>query len=170
MKSAGTGLRPVLGPEYGVPGDQSFVPRHEAACRCGAVRYEVAADPVTAKICHCTSCQRLHAAPMQWAAIFHKRDVRLVAGLERLRFYSEHTDRPERIPPCKIRCARCGSPIADEGRRMWLAFPELFDFGSPRRVPHAFRPSCHIFYRMRVVDVDDDLPKWAGHQGESSRL
>ncbi len=53
---------------------------------------------------------------------------------------------------------------------MWLAFPTLFDFGTPPHVPDAFRPSCHIFYGMRVADVLDDLPKWSGHKGQSALL
>jgi hypothetical protein len=53
---------------------------------------------------------------------------------------------------------------------MWLAFPSLFDFGTPPRVPEAFRPTFHIFYGMRVADVDDGLPKWSGHKGESTLL
>lgn len=53
---------------------------------------------------------------------------------------------------------------------MWLAFPTLFDFGHPPVVPDAFRPTCHIFYGMRVVDIQDDLPKWSGHKHRSARL
>ena len=158
-----------LGPEYASLEDGSFVPLYRASCFCGAVRYEVGADPVDAKICHCLACQRLHGAPMQWAAIFHKRDVRLVAGFDALRFYHGEGDRNERILPCKVSCTRCGTLIADEGRRMWLAFPALFDFGSRDRVPPAFRPTGHIFYGSRVVDVDDDLPKWSGHKHHSRR-
>jgi hypothetical protein len=107
---------------------------------------------------------------MQWAAIFHKNDVRLVAGFEDLRFYNSELDRRERALPCKLSCARCGTLIADEGRRMWLAFPTLFDFGIPPQVPKAFRPSCHIFYGMRAADIDDALPKWSGHKNESTLL
>jgi hypothetical protein len=134
------------------------------------VRYQVAADPVDAKICHCRDCQVLHGAPMQWAAIFHKTDVTFSAGTERLRYYHGALGRPERILPCKVSCAACGTPIADEGRHMWLAFPTLFDFGAPPRVPAAFRPTCHIFYGSRVLDVDDGLPKWEGHKDRSRRL
>ena len=112
----------------------------------------------------------MHGAPMQWAAIFHKRDVRLVDGAEALRFYNSELGRRERVLPCKVSCARCGALIADEGRRMWLAFPVLFDFGTPQNVPDTFRPTCHIFYGMRVVDVDDDLPKWSAPEGESTLL
>ena len=35
---------------------------------------------------------------------------------------------------------------------------------------HAFRPTCHIFYGMRVIDVIDGLPKWSGHKGQSTLL
>lgn len=143
---------------------------YRARCFCGAVRYEVSSDPVDAKICHCSTCQVLHGAPMQWAAIFHKQHVRFTAGEALLRFFNSELDRHERILPCKVSCRSCGTPIADDGRNMWLAFPTLFDFGSPVRVPEAFKPSCHIFYGSRVMDVDDGLPKWAGHKGTSARM
>ena len=159
-----------FGPEYASLDDPSFVPKYRAACFCGAVRYEVGAEPVDAKICHCLTCQRLHGAPMQWAAIFHKRHVRFVAGMEYLRFFNGEQGLRERIPPCKVSCGRCGAPIADEGRRMWLAFPSLFHFGHRAQVPDSFKPKCHIFYGSRVVDVGDDLPKWSGHKNHSTRL
>lgn len=159
-----------LGLEYASADDESFVARYRARCHCGAVRYELRADPVDAKLCHCNDCRILHGAPMQWAAIFHKKDVRFVAGVEYLRFYNSACRRHERLLPCKVSCASCGAPIADEGRNMWLAFPTLFDFGTPPRVPKVFQPSCHIFYGMRVIDVLDDLPKWSGHKDRSTLL
>ena len=112
----------------------------------------------------------LHGAPMQWAAIFHERDVRFTAGEDVLRYYHAASASSERIRPCKVRCGVCGTLVADEGRRMWLAFPTLFDFGTPRRIPAAFLPTCHIFYGDRVIDVDDTLPKWSGHKDRSRLL
>ena len=97
-----------------------------------------------AKICHCVECQTLHGAPMQWAAIFHKRHVRITHGIAQLRFYNSELHRHERILPCKVSCAGCGTLIADEGRRMWLAFPSLFDFGRPPQVPDEFQ--THLSY------------------------
>jgi hypothetical protein len=159
-----------LGPDYAAVDDDTFVARYRARCHCGAVCYEVGADPVDAKICHCRTCQALHGAPMQWAAIFHKRHVRITRGIEHLRFYGGVLDRPGRVPPCKVSCALCGTPLADEGRRMWLAFPTLFEFGATGEIPEAFRPTCHIFYAQRVVDVDDGLPKWSGHKNTSNEI
>ena len=104
----------TFGTGYGSPDDERFIAKYHAHCRCDAVRYEVRTDPVDAKICHCSDCQLLHGAPMQWAAIFHKRDVRFTAGVEHLRFYNSTLGRNERIVPCKVACAICGSLIADE--------------------------------------------------------
>ena len=150
--------------------DTDFEPKYEASCHCGTVRYQVCADPVDAKVCHCIMCQKLHGAPMQWAAIFHKHHVRFSTGLDQLSFFSGELNKAERILPCKVSCNLCGTPIADEGRNMWLAFPSLFDFGTPPKVPEAFKPTCHIFYAARVFDMDDGLPKWAGHSESSTRL
>ncbi len=159
-----------LGPEYAFQEDPAFVPKYKAACFCRAVRYEVSADPVDAKFCHCLACQKLHGAPMQWAAIFHKHHVRVTAGLSHLVFFNSGQGRHEHVLPCKISCGKCGTPIADEGRRMWLSFPELFNFGHHDKVPDSFKPTCHIFYATRVIDFRDDLPKWSGHKNNSSQI
>jgi len=163
-------MKNSIGPEYASVEDLNFMPTYRARCHCGTVQYEVCADPVGAKLCHCMACQKLHGAPMQWAAIFHKRDVRLMQGFNHLNFFNSEHLKHERILPCKVSCGRCGTLIADEGRRMWLAFPSLFDFGHVTNIPRAFKPTCHIFYSMRVVDINDDLPKWSGHKHSSDRL
>jgi hypothetical protein len=147
--------------------DAAFEPRYRAQCYCGTVAYEVRADPVDAKICHCRACQSLHGAPFQWAVIFEKRDVRFTRGVEQIYFYSAETGGPGHVLPCKLSCVQCRAPIADEGRRMFLAFGPLFDFGSPPRIPPSFEPSCHIFYGARVIDVNDDKPKFLGHKDDS---
>lgn len=77
-----------FGTEYAALGDETFVPRYRATCYCGAVQYEVSADPVDATLCHCGACRKLHGAPMQWAAIFHKHQVRFSTGLSHLRFFN----------------------------------------------------------------------------------
>ena len=119
------------------------------------------------KIYHCPQCQSLHRAPFQRAVIFHKTDGRFVRGVENLCFYNSEHGKAAHILPCKRSCEICHSPIADEGRRMFLAFGPLLDFGLSRQIPEAFRPSCHIFYGSRVFDVDDDTPKYLGHKGSS---
>ena len=150
--------------------DVCFKAKYRASCYCNAVTYEVRSDPVDTKICHCLGCQKLHGAPMQWAAIFHKHDVRITKGIEHLHFYNNEHHKHERILPCKVSCDLCRTLIADEGRNMWLAFPTLFDFGGSSKVPEKFKPTCHIFYNMHIIDIKDDLPKWSGHKNKSQIL
>lgn len=145
------------------------MPTYTASCHCGAIRYEATQEPVDAKICHCTTCQTIHGAPMQWAVIFHKDAIRFVAGEESLVYYNSDSKQKEHTLPCKVSCPDCGTLIADEGRRMWLVFPSLFQFDDDE-VPESFKPSCHIFYGQRIVDIDDGLPKWSGHKDKSDRL
>ncbi len=149
---------------------QTFTGKYRASCHCAAVQYEVCNDPVDAKICHCRVCQKLHGAPMQLAAIFHKPHIRFAAGMNHLHFYNSEFNRNERILPCKVSCSLCHTLIADEGRHMWLAFPSLFEFGNPLKLPTSFKPTCHIFYGTRLIDMNDGLPKWSGHKNESVLL
>ena len=150
--------------------DDTFEAKYRARCHCNAVKYEVCSDPVDSKICHCGVCQTLHGAPMQWAAIFHKHHVRITEGINQLNYYNSELNKYERILPCKVSCSLCSTLIADEGRNMWLAFPSLFDFGVPPSVPKKFKPTCHVFYSMRVIDMSDDLPKWSAHKNRSVQL
>jgi len=160
-------MKKEFGSNYASIADVNFTAKYRASCFCDAVQYEVCSDPVDAKICHCLACQKLHGAPMQWAAIFHKHDVRIAEGIDHLNFYNSELNKHGRILPCKVSCALCGTLIADEGRNMWLGFPSLFNFGGLSKVPAKFKPTCHIFYGVRVMDINDDLPKWSGHKNHS---
>eukprot|EP01090_Pellita_catalonica_P022077 TRINITY_DN844_c0_g1_i2.p2 TRINITY_DN844_c0_g1~~TRINITY_DN844_c0_g1_i2.p2 ORF type:complete len:173 (-),score=19.39 TRINITY_DN844_c0_g1_i2:40-558(-) len=144
--------------------DDVFETKYKASCFCGKICFEARADPVDAKMCHCRSCQSLQGAPMQWAVIFHKKDIRFTKGVESLKFYNSEKYSSVHELPCKVYCNTCNSPLADEGRRMFLAFGSHFQFGKPRIIPDSFKPTCHIFYSQRVIDVADNLPKHDRHK------
>jgi hypothetical protein len=69
-------------------------------------------------------------APFQWAAIFHKGDIRFTHGEAGLRFYESGSRTARHELPCKASCAYCGTSIMDEGRNMILLFPSLIRFKS----------------------------------------
>ena len=111
----------------------------------------------------------------QKVSIFHKHNVRFHPNsLNYLYFYSSELDRgwessqaDERQLPVKVSCSHCRTPIADEGRNMWLAFSTLFGFTTETGIPEAFQHSCHLFYRQRCIDLDDDKTKWEAHKNKS---
>ncbi|CDU25619.1 uncharacterized protein SPSC_05790 [Sporisorium scitamineum] len=160
----------ITKPPYSWQSDE-FQVKYRAKCWCGKLEFEYHGDPIDAKHCHCTQCQRLHGAPFQWAALFHKTSVRLAQHCDPLNldFFSTQEGHSEHSVPCKISCRNCRSPMADEGRNMVMAYPSSFVF-KDNHVPAVFAPTAHIFYGERVMDLDDDIPKWAGHKNASEQL
>jgi hypothetical protein len=81
-------------------------------CQCGAVAYEVTAEPVEVYVCHCRECQRQSASAFGISVIVPVAALRLVRGITR------HWTRPTdsgRTCDCHF-CANCGS-------RVWHAMP-----------------------------------------------
>lgn len=53
----------------------------------------------------------------------------------------------------------------DEGRNMILLFPSLVEGVHTQIGLETFKPTMHIFYSQRVVDLPNDgLPKWSEHE------
>lgn len=155
-------------PPYGTDG-KDFRAKYQAQCYCKRVSFQVSAEPMTAKLCDCSVCQRLHGAPVQWAALFQKDQVCFdPEGFDLLRWYDPKNDvkcrnGEERVLPSKLRCSHCGTWLADEGRNNFMTFPTLFSFDAtagPERFPVSFRPKCRIWCSSRSLELQDHLPSY----------
>ncbi|KAJ9627405.1 hypothetical protein H2204_009816 [Knufia peltigerae] len=151
---------------------EDFEVKWEGSCHCGRVTYQLSRDkPLAAKYCHCTTCQRLHGSPFQWAAIFHKSDINFTQGHHELGWYDPTNKDISHHLPCKVSCAYCRSPIMDEGRNMILLFPPLIKDINTKKGREAFKPTCHMFYKQRVAEFrGDGIVKWAGLDNQSDML
>lgn len=49
-------------------------------CVCGAVRYEIAQQPITVYACHCTDCQRITSSAFSIGVVVADAAFRLTAG------------------------------------------------------------------------------------------
>ncbi|KAJ5323283.1 hypothetical protein N7476_001883 [Penicillium atrosanguineum] len=144
-------------------------------CQCRKISFSLKRDkPLNSKYCHCVGCQRMHGAPFQWAAIFHKNDISFDRGYSGLSFYSSAENSAKYHTPTKVACAYCRSPLMDEGRNTVLLFPSSIDFeGSfdeQRSLRASFKPTSHIFYEQRVMDMPDGITKWSGMDEKSQRV
>ncbi|KIK57693.1 hypothetical protein GYMLUDRAFT_172107 [Collybiopsis luxurians FD-317 M1] len=144
--------------------NETFPVKWRGGCHCGKVKYQLSREkPLASKYCHCTTCQRLHGSPFQWAAIFHKKDINFTHGHHELGWYDPSNFDISHHLPCKVSCAFCRTPIMDEGRNMILLFPTLIEGINTKEGREAFAPTCHMFYPQRVVDFrKDGLVKWSG--------
>lgn len=76
-------------------------------CQCGAVRYEVSAEPVAIYVCHCRECQRQSASAFGISVIVPADTFAFTQG--NVRTWRRPTD-SGRMLDCTF-CAECGSRI-----------------------------------------------------------
>ena len=49
-------------------------------CQCGAVRYEIAAEPLTVYVCHCRECRKQSASAFGISLLVPRDALRLLQG------------------------------------------------------------------------------------------
>ena len=124
-------------------------------CGCGKVTFSASGEPRFQVYCHCRSCQIAHAAPMVAAAIFAAEQVEYRGELVQITV----TRRPDATP--RLICASCGTKVINVPHAsVRTVLPSLCEDGS------WFRPTMHMHWQERVIDVADALPKYLDFPAE----
>lgn len=126
------------------------------ACLCGVVAYEVDA-PIAGDIwcCHCTRCQRAHAAAHATNAFVPKERFRWLRGEERVRSYKI----PEAARYTQFFCDACASPLP----RVWPERPFVVIPAGTFEDDPGIRPGRHIFVSAKPAwdEIRDAVPQYA---------
>ena len=128
------------------------------SCLCGAVRFEIAGEPLSLSYCHCSRCRK-SAGVFAAVLMVRARDFRLLSGADHLRRYT-----PE--PPFRhVRgfCGTCGSPIgepSDEHETFPVAASALDDDPGVRPVIHLNVASKPAWY-----EITDGVKQIPGNYG-----
>ncbi|WHZ18436.1 MAG: hypothetical protein OJF55_000585 [Rhodanobacteraceae bacterium] len=133
---------------------------HVAHCFCGAIEVVLTGSPEAMGYCHCESCRRWSAGPVNAFTLWPKVAVRITKGEERLDSYAK--------TPASVRrwCRQCGGHVLTEHPAwglvdVYAAVIEDFDFV----------PGVHVHYQETVLPVRDgvtklmDLPEAMGGSG-----
>ena len=121
---------------------------YEGSCYCGAVTVKVSGPPAASAYCHCHSCRKWHAAPVNAWSIWPDDAVDFSGEM----IVTDVNDASQRIS-----CTRCGGGVANRKPTvgMTVVYPmTLAGSGAP------YQPMGHLFYPERVLDIADGLPKW----------
>ena len=123
---------------------------YSADCFCGKVRFETSPEPVVMGYCHCDSCRRWSASPVNAFVMWKLDDVRVVEGHDLVDGFGK--------TPQALRkwCTRCGGHLFTEHPELGLA-----DVPAAAVSGLAFKPTVHVNYREAVLHVHDGLPKFA---------
>jgi hypothetical protein len=109
-------------------------------CVCGAVRYQLTADPVTLYACHCTDCQTATGSSFALSMIVNRDAVALVRGEPELHEFRLDAGRERR----GFRCSACDTTLWGAPSR----FPNLLNL-QPGTLDDTswLRPAGHIWTR-----------------------
>jgi len=131
------------------------VPSPESiTCLCGATELHLRAQPAARANCHCASCRDFYATAMLSATAWHADDVSLARGT--LSHFAHPSKRLSRAF-----CAACGETLYGTNRLGMRVIPNaVMARAAGGSLPAALQPSMHLFYRERVIDIDDALPKY----------
>jgi len=143
--------------------------------------------------CHCTNCQRLNGSSVGPLYIIwltsHLYECIACPFIHTMHFEASaftwtHNDTPELhldsfvIPekPHKQRwrCKTCGSGVASHNKNTgrWSVWGCQLERNEDGKIKdwNNIRPTAHMFYGTRVLDISDDLGKWEGYENQSVKL
>lgn len=119
-------------------------------CHCGAIRYQLAGDPITHALCHCTDCRRHAGAPMVGWAMYPADALTVTRGETKVYRSSQNGRRQF--------CGVCGTGLFYTND---VTLPGVVDvqssaFDDPDAVP----AQIHIQTAERIAWMKDahDLP------------
>lgn len=128
---------------------------YQVDCQCGSITLSLTGEPKVRGFCHCGDCRDLLGSPYHSVTAWEPDQVTVGGDPAALTEFQHPTKRMKRMF-----CARCGDTLFNTNSLDWRIVSQLlvrrcYDGGLPRPL----QPQMHFFYRERIVDIDDDLPK-----------
>ncbi|MEO6022290.1 MAG: GFA family protein [Burkholderiales bacterium] len=121
---------------------------YSGSCFCGAVQLTVTGAPAAMGYCHCDSCRKWSAGPINAFTLWKPDAVVLTKGADNIGTYNK-TEQSYRKW-----CKTCGGHV-------FTVHPGfgLTDVYSAVIPDFPFEPHLHLFYEETVLQVHDGLPK-----------
>ena len=120
----------------------------DGSCFCGTVQIVLRGEPVAMGYCHCDSCRRWSASPVNAFTLWKPDAVRVTRGAEQVGTYNK-TPRSFR-KWCKV----CGGHILTEHPQLGL-----IDVYAATIPDFAFTAGVHVNYQETALQMRDGLPK-----------
>jgi hypothetical protein len=121
---------------------------YDGSCFCGAVQFTVTGEPAAMGYCHCDSCRRWSAGPVNAFTLWNPDAVRITRGAENIGTYTK-TPRSNRKW-----CKACGGHIFTE-HPAW----GLTDVYAAVIPGFQFKAGVHVNYQESVLPIRDGAPK-----------
>jgi hypothetical protein len=135
---------------------------HRGTCFCGAVEVTVSGEPAAMGYCHCASCRKWSAGPVNAFTLWAPTSVRVTKGEEHVTSFAKN--------PQSVRkwCSKCGGHLLTD-HPPW----NLVDVYAATIPTFPFQAGLHVHYQESVLPIRDgkpkmkDVPKEMGGSGET---
>jgi hypothetical protein len=121
---------------------------YRGSCFCGAVEIAVSGDAAAGGYCHCESCRKWSAGPVNAFTLWSPSAVRVTKGAEKLHSYSKN--------PTSVRkwCSQCGGHVMTDHPPLGVV--DVYAATIPE---FPFEPKVHVNYQETRLRMKDGLPK-----------
>lgn len=131
---------------------------YQGGCACGAVRFELAAEPMAFALCYCRDCQYAAGGPPSHGLFVNRTDVSVTAGNDRIKPYEKAADSGNMT--FRSFCADCGTHLfaGNEGRPATM----LVKIGAMDDQTAWPKPQLAVWTCSTQPwhDVDPDIPQY----------
>jgi len=133
-------------------------------CYCGSVKFYCDGDPFFTQYCHCNKCREVASQSKReadkqgcaWTAGYLTSSFNITSGLDNL-------DEIIRNNAKLLLCKSCHSFIygisLDPNKQAGIGV-NATNFHFVGSMPESFNPVRHIWYGNRIINIDDNLPKF----------
>jgi hypothetical protein len=121
---------------------------YSGSCFCGAVQFTVSGEPAGMGYCHCESCRRWSAGPVNAFTLWKPDAVKVTRGADNIGTYNQ-TSRSFRKW-----CKSCGGHVFTE-HPAW----GLTDVYAATLRDFPYHAGVHVNYQETVLRITDGLPK-----------
>ncbi|MGH7830357.1 MAG: GFA family protein [Candidatus Binatia bacterium] len=135
---------------------------YEGSCFCRAVQFTATGEPVAMGYCHCSSCRRWSAGPVNAFTLWKPDAVKVTQGAEKIGTYNKTPKSSRKW------CRTCGGHVFTE-HPAW----KLTDVYTATIPDFPFKPGVHVHDQETVLRIKDgvpklkDLPKEMGGSGDA---
>jgi len=121
---------------------------YRGACFCGAVEFTVTGAPAAQGYCHCESCRKWSAGPVNALTLWQPDALKVTRGAEKIGEYHKTTNSHRKW------CNDCGGHLFTY-QPGW----SLVD-GYAAAIPtFPYQPGVHVNYQETRLHIHDGLPK-----------
>jgi hypothetical protein len=141
-----------------------LVSKYLGECYCSAVKFYCDGDPFFTQYCHCNKCREVASQSKRdtdkqgyaWTAGYLAASFHITSGIDNL-------DEIIRNNAKLLLCKSCHSLVygisLDPNKQAGIGI-NATNFCFSGSMPESFKPVRHIWYENRIINFNDNLPKF----------